>query len=235
MRVLTHVLFFSKVVAQGSTTVTNAAAIEAWMQKDVDARTYLYSTIKYEQQTSLHGCDTASSMWTRIQTEFAQAIADNAHLMTTRFFEYKYRQGNSVMSHVAAIEQMAAHLKNLNAPISDVQVMSKILHTLPPSYRHFLSAWDNVSPADKTIKLLISRLVNEETRTKEFNDGAADPRDLAFFAGQRAPQQPEPAHAFPAQGNGQQGGRGGFRGGFRRGQRGRRGGNHGGHCGNLQQ
>ena len=89
MRVLTHVLFFSKVVAQGSTTVTNAAAIEAWMQKDVDARTYLYSTIKYEQQTSLHGCDTASSMWTRIQTEFAQAIADNAHLMTTKFFDYK--------------------------------------------------------------------------------------------------------------------------------------------------
>ena len=130
-----YFVLYSQVLNADGTAVTNAAAIEAWSQKDVDARTYLYSTIKHEQQNSLHGCLTAFSMWSRIRTEFAQAMADNAHLMTTRFFDYKYEQGNSVMTHVGKIEQMAAHLKNLNAPISDVQVMSKILHTLPPSYR----------------------------------------------------------------------------------------------------
>ena len=120
--------------------VTNQDAIEIWMQKDVDARTYLYSTIKIEQQGSLHGCSTAFQMWTRIQTEYAQVMADNEHLITAKFFAYKYVPGHSVMAHVAAIQQMAAHLKDLNAPISDVQVMSKILLTLPPSYRHFLSS-----------------------------------------------------------------------------------------------
>ena len=149
-------------------TVSNAAAIEAWLQKDVDARTYLYSTIKFEQQSSLHGCPTAFSMWSRIQTEYAQVMADNEHLITAKFFDYKYQFGHSVMAHVAAIEQIAAQLKDLNAPMSDVQIMSKILLTLPPSYRHFLSAWDSVPSTEKTIKLLTSRLVKEEIRTKQY-------------------------------------------------------------------
>ena len=86
------------------------------------------------------------------------------------------------MAHVSAIEQIATHLKDLGSPVSDVQVMSKILLTLPPSYRHFLSAWDNVPMAEKNIKLLTSRLVNEESRTKQYNQGGADPSDQAFFA-----------------------------------------------------
>jgi hypothetical protein len=158
--------------------VTHATAIETRQQKDFDARTYIYSTIKTDQQNSLHGCLTASQMWPRIPTEYAQAVDDNEHLLMANFFEYKYQAGHSVMAHVAAIEQLAAHLKDLQAPVSEVQVMSKILLTLPPSFRHFLSAWDNVPTADKTIKLLTSRLVKEETITKNFNNGGSNPSDL---------------------------------------------------------
>ena len=99
-----------------------------------------------------------------------------------RFFDYRYQPGHNVMAHVSAIEQIATHLKDLGSPVSDVQVMSKILLTRPPSYRHFLSAWDNVPMAEKNIKLLTSRLVNEESRTKQYNQGGADPSDQAFFA-----------------------------------------------------
>ena len=209
--------------------VTNAAAIETWQQKDVDARTYIYSTIKTDQQSSLHGCLTASQMWSRIQTEYAQAVADNEHLLMAKFFEYKYQAGHSVMAHVAAIEQLAAHLKDLQAPVSEVQVMSKILLTLPPSFRHFLSAWDNVPTADKTIKLLTSRLVKEETITKNFNNGGSDPSDLAFFSSRVSLQAPDiSTNALSAQHNS----RGGYP-GLRRPHRGNRGGHHGSRAGNV--
>lgn len=160
-------------------------------QQNVDARTYIYSTIKTDQQSSLHGCRTASQMWSRIQTEYAQAIADNEHLLLSKFFEYKYQAGHSVTAHVAAIEQLAAHLKDLQAPVSEEQVMSKIFLTLPPSFHHFLSAWDNVPTADKTIKLLTSRLVKEEIITKNFNNGGSDPSDLAFFSSRVSLQAPD--------------------------------------------
>lgn len=210
--------------------VTNTAEIETWRQRDVDARTYMYATIKTEQQCSLHGCQTAHSMWTRIQAEYAQVAADNEHLFTAKFFNYKYQSGHSVMAHVAAIEQIAAQLRDLNAPISEIQLMSKILLTLPPSFRHFLSAWDSVPAAERTIKLLTSRLIKEEIRTKQYNDGGSDPADIAFFAGNSNQQQPstsvqqEQAYSAPnTRGRGGRGGRRGQRGGYR----GNRGGNRG--------
>ena len=176
--------------------VTNAEDIEEWCQKDVDARTFIYSTINNDQQCSLHGCKTAAEMWTRITTEYAQSAADNEHLVMAKFFDYKYQPGQSVMAHVTAIEQIAAHLKNLGSAVSDVQIMSKILLTLPPSFRHFLSAWDNVPTAEKTIKLLTTRLVSEESRTKQYNHGEQDPSDQAFFA----MHSPQPQALFAHQG-----------------------------------
>ena len=104
-------------------------------------------------------------MWSRIQTEYAQIIPDNEHMF---------------MAQCSAIEQLAAQLRDLQAPLSDTAVISKILHTLPPAYRHFLSAWDNVPAEDKTIRLLTSRLVKEEARTRAFADEVASPSNLAL-------------------------------------------------------
>lgn len=127
------------------------------------------------------------------------------------------------MAHVTAIEQLAAYLKDLQAPVSEVQIMSKILLTLPSSFRHFLSAWDNVPTADKTTKLLSSRLVKEETITKNFNNGGSDPSDLAFFSARFSLQAPDTSsNALSAQRNSR-----GVYPGLRRPHRGNRGGHLG--------
>ena len=146
-----------------------------------------------------------------------------------KFFDYKYQAGHSVMAHISAIEQIAAHLRDLQAPVSTVQIMSKILLTLPPSFRHFLSAWDNVPSADKTIKLLTARLVKEETITKNFNNGGSDPADLAFFAARDPKSIQQTSSALPANHNA----KGGYP-GLRENHRGSRGnyrGNRGSHRG----
>jgi hypothetical protein len=70
--------------------------------------------------------------------------------------------------------------------VSEQQVVMKILATLPPSYRPFLSAWQSVPPAEQTIDHLTTRLEGEEIMSIERNGGEADPADTAFFA-TRAP------------------------------------------------
>lgn len=75
------------------------------------------------------------------------------------------------MTHIAAIELLASQLKELNAPISNVQLMAKILLTLPPSFKHFASAWDSVPPSERTVTLLKSRLVKEEKMIQMYNKG----------------------------------------------------------------
>ena len=182
---------------------TNAAEIDAWKQRDVDARTYIYSTIKAEQQANLQGCTTSHQMWTRIQTEYAELTAENGHLLMAKFFECKFKpgkrqplcksttftklvhctQGQPVMSFITTVQQIAAQLTDLQSPVTDLQVMSKILMSLPPSYRHFLSAWDSVPTAEKTIALLTSRLLKEEKITSIHNQGQPDANDMAYLTG----------------------------------------------------
>lgn len=65
--------------------------------------------------------------------------------------------------------------------------MAKIIMSLPPSFRHFHSAWDSVASSEKTITLLTSRLIKEEKMTKLYNKGQSDPIDTAYFAGNLAP------------------------------------------------
>ena len=54
-------------------------------------------------------------------------------------------------------------LSNMGAAMTDIQIMTKIICTLPPSYRNFASVWDNVQVHERTISLLTSRLLKEES------------------------------------------------------------------------
>ncbi len=93
------------------------------------------------------------------------------------------------MSHISAIELLASQLKNLNKPVTEAQVMTKILVTLPPSFRHFLSVWDNVPAKNRNIQTLTQRLLKEENVTKIYNNGQADAADSAFFSNNFPSQQ----------------------------------------------
>ena len=70
------------------------------------------------------------------------------------------------MTHITEVETMASQLSDVEATVRDTQIMTKILCTLPPSYRAFTTAWDSVPATEKTIALLTSRLLKEETMAK---------------------------------------------------------------------
>ena len=89
---------------------------------------------------------------------------------------------HSVMAHINRLKMMADELNSIECHVSEQALIVRILQTLPPSFRHFLSVWDSVSPADRTLVNLTARLVTEELRSKSLNDGQADPVDVAFFA-----------------------------------------------------
>lgn len=65
---------------------------------------------------------------------------------------------------------MATQLNDAGATVDPIQVMGKIVCTLPRTFQSFLSAWYNVTASEKTMKLLTSRLLREEG-----NDGRGTP------------------------------------------------------------
>lgn len=60
--------------------------------------------------------------------------------------------------------------------------------TLPPSYRPFLSAWNNIDETKKTLSLLTYRLQGEENISKLSGLDVNDSSDAAFFAVKKKPK-----------------------------------------------
>jgi hypothetical protein len=75
--------------------VQNYNTIDDWKQKDVEARTLIYSTMKPEKQTTLQSCTTAFEMWSRIQTEYDLVSAESEPLLWGQFYGYRFRAGKN--------------------------------------------------------------------------------------------------------------------------------------------
>lgn len=87
--------------------ITNATEISTWKKKDNTARCYLVSTIEQQCQRTLVNCKTAHEMWTRLSSQHQQNASENKHLLQQKFFEFKYAEGEDIVSHITSIETMA--------------------------------------------------------------------------------------------------------------------------------
>ena len=162
--------------------ITNAAAISEWKKNDVIARNYLYATIDNARQSSLINCSTSFEMWTRLASQHLQNSVHDQHAQQTRFFDYKFKPDHDIMTHVTEIEGMAKHLSDIGAPVTTLQVMAKVISTLPPSFRNFISAWDSVPTDDRTMSILTSRLLKEEGMNKLWGGTETKTMDQAFYS-----------------------------------------------------
>ncbi len=66
------------------------------------------------------------------------------------------------------IETLAAACNDVGATVTPLQIMTMIVLSLPPSYKHFISNWNGTPTAEKTIALLTSRLLKEENMAKHW-------------------------------------------------------------------
>jgi hypothetical protein len=166
------------IVASGVTT--NQAAINSWNHKDNTAQLLILVTICSDHQRSLIICTSATQMWKRFISQFEQSASENKMFLFQQFLNYQYKEGHDISSHVTAIELMASQLQEVGSPVSDVQVITKVVSTLPPSYRHVIAAWENLDDSKKTINLLRARLMKQEAMNQQY--GEVDTADAAFFA-----------------------------------------------------
>ncbi|EFX69237.1 hypothetical protein DAPPUDRAFT_113840 [Daphnia pulex] len=183
-------------------------------------------------------------MYERIRKQHARTAADNRLILLQQFTEYKFQQGHNVTSHVTALELLWSRLTEIGEHILESQVIAKILSTLPSTYRHFYTTWNNSPEAGRTVKFLLTKLQEEEAITQAFNRNNP-PTEEAYVApnyfqnpAQRnqnqSLQQPySRPHPYSTSRGGHQGGRGGYQSG-RGGYPGVRGGYRGGFRGGFR-
>jgi hypothetical protein len=169
----------------------NEEAIYSWQKRDCYARMLIFNANDETRQKALFNCRSSHGMWSRLNTQYLQRAADNKHLLHREFINLRYIisysdlkseytkvltatldscsyvNGEYIMIHVTALESMASQLNDLGVNVSEHDVMTKILCSLPSRFDHLVSSWDSMGDADKTLDALRARLVTEERKINQ--------------------------------------------------------------------
>jgi hypothetical protein len=103
-------------------------------------------------------------MWTRLETQYLQRAADNKHLLHRDFLNLRPTAGDDIMVHITALESMATELNDLGVNISEHDLITTIMCTLPARFGFLASSWDNVPDNERSMDALRARIVSEQRR-----------------------------------------------------------------------
>lgn len=136
------------------------AAVKTWIKDNAKAMSLISMAMERNQLRELITCTTAREMWTTLRGIYEHKSASSKLLLLQRFHEYRMKPEDSVIQHVANIQNLASQLKDMH----NVEVMAKVLGSLPPKYSTLITAWDSVPIAEQKIGVLLERLIKEENR-----------------------------------------------------------------------
>ena len=79
---------------------------------------------------------------------------------------------DDIASHITKVESLARRLKDLGDEPKETDVITKIICTLPASYRGLRSAWDSTPADEQTLANLTASPVERRGCRKEFRESA---------------------------------------------------------------
>lgn len=133
-----------------------------WDKDDGMAMFILTSSMDLNQISLIENCETANQVMTKLEAVYEQKSEYNKMLIHEKFYQYSYSASDTMAQHVSKVESLAKQLRETGEKISDTAVMTKILSTLPSTYRSLRQAWLSLDKDSQTIQNLTSRLVDEE-------------------------------------------------------------------------
>ena len=158
---------------------------------------YLFNTCNEDQQQSLLTCESAHAIWTSVTNQFQQGTIERRQSLQQEFLNYKFKPEHDVRAHVEAIKLIAKQCVDAGGQCDDETKCNRIVTSLPPSYFHFVTTWENTPMAERTLVNLTRRLCRLEDRLKSLNGGKRSHDDQAFFgetSGLHQPPTPPAAH-----------------------------------------
>ena len=97
----------------------------------------------------------------------AQSSLINKCILLQQFYEFKINLEESIANNVTHLETLVKRLKNVGENISASQLVTKVICSLLPSYKHVVAAWNNIAENEQTLDTLMTRLLKEETLAKQ--------------------------------------------------------------------
>lgn len=103
-------------------------------------------------------------MWDKLMSVYEQKSETSVHMLLQQWYNLQKSSSDDIITNVARLEDLAHRLQNLGEKIPDQMIITKILMTMPPSYKHFISAWESTQADERTLINVVARLTIEEAR-----------------------------------------------------------------------
>ena len=117
--------------------VNNHKTPADWLKKDARAQKLIVTSLEKQPLTHILTCTSSKEMFKKICSVYERDTEQQKCMLLQEFFNYKYQRGKDMATHVSTLQNIAYKLKVLNTDINDIMIISKILATLPDTYKHF--------------------------------------------------------------------------------------------------
>lgn len=184
------------VMESGSGDAANATYLQnlqACERLDIKAQGILISSVDNLIIRHLMCCKEAFGMWEKLNSVHDLQSEVSIHLLQQQFYEVKKSPEDTIELHIAKIEELAERLRNLGEPLSEKMVITKILMALPPTFSHFVSAWESYDESKRNLKNLTNRLVLEQSR---MNNNDVESRAFPVKKQNRPKEHKKPGKCF---------------------------------------
>ena len=138
-------------VNPASITPDELIQIDAWNEKNANARMFISKSISQWILGRLTSCSTTATMWQKLCSLHLSKTLGSVFTLQGKFFDYKMQSTNDISLHIQNITEMAMILINLGHIIPNKMIISKIIYNLPPSYNNIIAAWSNVPELSQTV------------------------------------------------------------------------------------
>lgn len=142
----------------------------SWNKKDASAQKILALSLGKRPLMHVLNCDTAHAMSSKLCSIYKRDSDQQKCMLQREFFSCSMNKGDDVASYVSKLENIACRVKALGEEITNSQIISKVLATLPESFRSFATAWESTPKEERTLENLTARLLTEEVRNTEVGE-----------------------------------------------------------------
>lgn len=154
----------------------------AWKRSDSKAQRIIATSIGSTPLRHIVNCHTAAEMWVKLKAVYEQTSKASIHLLLQRFYSFEKDSEDDVATHISKLQNIVRQLRDIGEEVSESMIITKVLMTLPESFKHFFCAWESTAKEQQTLENLTSRLVMEEARMSTHSTSTS----VALVAKQKA-------------------------------------------------